>query len=112
MLTYDTIKKLCKMKGVTVTRLENDLGFSKGSLCKINTSKPSVEKVTKIANYFNVPINQLLDEKDVDSHITCDYLFGSKSEITFEMLNPQNKERLLEYAKKLYELQSIEDKTL
>ena len=30
MLTYETIKKLCKEKGVTVTKVEKDLGFAKG----------------------------------------------------------------------------------
>lgn len=59
MLTYDTIKKLCKENGVTVTGLEKELGFSRGSLCKINTNKPSVEKVQKLADYFNVSVGYL-----------------------------------------------------
>ena len=57
MLTYETIKKLCKEKGVTVTKVEKDLGFAKGSLCKLNTNKPSLEKVQKLAEYFGVSVN-------------------------------------------------------
>lgn len=57
MLTYETIKKLCKEKGVTVTKVEKDLGFAKGSLCKLNTNKPSLEKVQKLADYFGVSVN-------------------------------------------------------
>lgn len=62
MLTYDTIKQMCKDKGVTITGLEKELGFAKGSLCKINTNKPSMEKVRKLAEYFNVSTDYLTTE--------------------------------------------------
>ena len=64
MLTYETIKKLCKENGVTVTGVEKELGFSRGSLCKVNTNKPSMEKVQKLAAYFNVSVESLLGEDD------------------------------------------------
>ena len=65
MLTYETIKKLCKDHGVTVTGVEKELGFSRGSLCKVNTNKPSMEKVQKLASYFNISVESLLgDEED------------------------------------------------
>lgn len=60
MLTYETIKKLCKAKGVTVTGLEKELGFARGSLCKINTNKPSMEKVQKLSDYFSVSVEYLM----------------------------------------------------
>ena len=60
MLTYDTIKMLCKKKGVTITGTEKELGFSRGSLCKIDTSKPSMEKVQKLADYFGVSVAYLM----------------------------------------------------
>jgi len=60
MLTYETIKKLCKDKGVTVTGVEKELGFARGSLCKVNTNKPSMEKVQKLANYFGVSVEHLM----------------------------------------------------
>lgn len=66
MLTYETIKKLCKDNGVTVTGLEKELGFARGSLCKVNTSKPSMEKVQKIAEYFNVSIERLMGNEEKD----------------------------------------------
>lgn len=60
MLTYETIKILCKKKGVAVTAVERELGFARGSLCKVNTSKPSMEKVQKLAEYFQVSVDYLL----------------------------------------------------
>ena len=64
MLTYDTIKKLCKGHGITVTGLEKELGFARGSLCKVDTNKPSMEKVQKIADYFNMSVSRLVEDSD------------------------------------------------
>lgn len=64
MLTYETIKKLCKENRVTVTGVEKELGFSRGSLCKVNTNKPSMEKVQKLAAYFNVSVESLLGSEE------------------------------------------------
>lgn len=64
MLTYEKIKQLCKKKGVTVTGTEKELGFSRGSLCKVDKSKPSMEKVQKLAKYFEVPVSYLINEED------------------------------------------------
>lgn len=49
MTRYERIKKLCKENGYTITGLEKELGFARGSLCKINTSQPSAEKLLLIA---------------------------------------------------------------
>lgn len=66
MLTYETIKRLCKNKGVTVTGVEKELGFARGSLCKVNTNKPSMEKVQRLADYFGISVNYLMtgEEKE------------------------------------------------
>lgn len=63
MITYQDIKRLCKEKGVTITGAEKALGFAKGSLCKIETSKPSMERVKKISDYFNIPITDFYDKE-------------------------------------------------
>ncbi len=63
MLTYETIKMLCVDKGVTITGLEKQLGFARGSLCKVNTNKPSMEKVQKLADYFSISVEQLVNGK-------------------------------------------------
>lgn len=59
MLTYDRIKMLCKQKGVTVTGVEKELGFARGSLCKVETNKPSMEKVQKLAKFFDISVEYL-----------------------------------------------------
>lgn len=64
MLTYDRIKMLCKKKGVTITGTEKELGFARGSLCKVDTNKPSMEKVQKLATFFNVSVDYLMTGED------------------------------------------------
>lgn len=70
MLTYDKIKMLCKKKGVTITGTEKELGFARGSLCKVDTNKPSMEKVQKLANYFEVSVEYLMSEKEHSTELT------------------------------------------
>lgn len=74
MLTYDTIKKLCKKQGVTVTGAEKDLGFARGSLCKVNTNKPSIQKVQKLADYFGVSVDYLMNQNEIASETSVNEL--------------------------------------
>lgn len=60
-LIYDRIKELCTQRGISIYRLEKDLGFSSCSICKWKTSSPSVDKVQKVADYFGVTVNYLLE---------------------------------------------------
>lgn len=59
MLMYERIRMLCKEKGVTITGTEKELGFARGSLCKIDKNKPSVERLQKIAEFFGVQVDYL-----------------------------------------------------
>ena len=61
MSIYDKIIDLCKGNGVPVTVLEKELGFSRGSIGKMKTAKrsPSIDRLQKIADYFNIPVESL-----------------------------------------------------
>ncbi|WMI81896.1 helix-turn-helix domain-containing protein [Anaerotignum sp. MB30-C6] len=63
---YDRIKSLCKKHGISVNRLEQELDIAKGSLCKMNTSKPSVERAQKIADYFGVTVDYLMNGEEAN----------------------------------------------
>lgn len=118
MLTYETIKKLCKENGVTVTGLEKELGFSRGSLCKVNTNKPSMEKVQKISDYFNVSVEYLMgteEKEDSPVYYTNEETAKAAQEIfendkvLFDVYRSADKERLVEYAKRLKALRDMEE---
>lgn len=68
---YNRIKKLCYENGITISRLESDLGFSSSSIKKWERiSSPSINKITKVANYFNVSVDYLLGRTDIESPIS------------------------------------------
>ena len=69
MISYDEIKKLCEKKGVTVTQCERDCGFSKGSLCKIEKSKPNAKRLMALSEYFGISMDALVNGQDVDYYI-------------------------------------------
>ena len=67
MSTYETIKTLCKERGIAVTALEKELGFGRGSIGKLRNSQTSAERLQKIADYFNVTVDYLVNGPDVSS---------------------------------------------
>lgn len=62
----ERIKELCKMNGISMNKLENELHFGKGYISKLGESTPNVSKIKKIADYFNVSVDYLMTgiEKD------------------------------------------------
>lgn len=64
---YSKVKELCKKHNISVSELENKLGFSRGSICKWDVNIPSINKVKAVADYFGASIDELLN--------------GSKSEV-------------------------------
>lgn len=67
MNLLEKIKILCKEQHVSQRKLEIDLGFSNGSISKWDNNSPSIDKVSKVANYFGVSINYLLGREREDS---------------------------------------------
>lgn len=53
---YELVKKLCTENGITINALEKELGFSQGSISKMKTSMPRIDRVMEIAKFFNVPV--------------------------------------------------------
>lgn len=58
---YKNIRRLCDEAGISIYRLEKEIGFSTGSIDKWKTTIPSVDKVRRVANYFDISIEELLD---------------------------------------------------
>ena len=68
---YSRIKKLCAKHNITITKLESELGFGSSSIKKWEkTSSPSVDKIMKVANYFDVSIDYLLGRSDIEGSIS------------------------------------------
>lgn len=61
MAIYEKVKFACKEKGISVSELENDLGFSRSTVYKWDTNIPSVEKVKAVAEKLGKPIEYFLE---------------------------------------------------
>lgn len=66
MTFYQKLETLCKNRGITITTLANELGFSSsaGTTWKKLKSKPRNSTLKKIADYFGIVIDEL--EADID----------------------------------------------
>lgn len=72
MSLYETIMQLCNLHGITKTKLERDCGFSQNSINKWTTQSPSMDKILKVANYFNVSVDYLVGKTDTPTPLTSD----------------------------------------
>ncbi len=55
----ESIKAICKTRGITVTKLEETLGMSQGLISRWSKSDPSLSKIIDIANYFNLSLDEI-----------------------------------------------------
>ncbi len=97
-ILYTRIKELCLEAGTTFAKLEADLGFSRTTISKWKGAvTPSIDKVTKIANYFHVSIDYLAGASDIRS--TANDLAGDPDYISLqrarERMSEQDKERMM-----------------
>ena len=85
-MLYERIKELCKEKGVTVSQMERDLGFAKGSISKIDKHKPSIDKIVKIAEYFNLKYEQFFETTYYENEQVRDYTAFLKDNPEYRVL--------------------------
>lgn len=62
--TFERIKELTKKQGKSLGQVEEDLNYGRNTLYKIKTSTPNAERVSEIANYFQVSTDYLLCRTD------------------------------------------------
>lgn len=59
----DSINALCKNTGTSLSAIEKKLGFGKGTIYRWDANNPSVDRVAKVADYFNVSVDYLLSHE-------------------------------------------------
>lgn len=58
--TFEIVKELANKKGLSLNEVEERIGFTKNTLYGLKTSKPSSERLMKIADFFGVSTDYLL----------------------------------------------------
>ena len=56
------IALLCKRRGISISKLEKELGFGNSTVAKWAQCSPTVEKLSAVAEYFGVTVDELLKE--------------------------------------------------
>lgn len=65
---YDTLNALCEERGLKLTNVINELGFSSGNLSRWKSGiTPKGATIAKLANYFGVSTDYLLTGKEKTS---------------------------------------------
>lgn len=61
---YNRIKELANAQKISINRLEENLGFARGYLYSWKKKTPGVDKLRKVADYFQVSTDYLLGRAD------------------------------------------------
>ncbi|MCO6532399.1 MAG: helix-turn-helix transcriptional regulator [Lactobacillus sp.] len=61
---YSRIRDLAQQHKISLAELERSLQFSNGIISTWKFSNPSIDKIQKVANYFNVSTDYLLGNDD------------------------------------------------
>lgn len=65
MTLKERIKKLCKDKDISMNKLEEECGFAKGYISKLDKSVPNSNNLQIIADYFKVSLDFLMTGEEV-----------------------------------------------
>lgn len=78
--TFEKIKELADKQGISLNKLEEKLGFSRNTIYNMKKSTPNVERVSMIADYFNVSTDYLLGRTDNPNIANNDRIAGYTSD--------------------------------
>ncbi len=81
------IRKLCKSRGTSLTKLEEELNFANGTIGKWgkrNNRYPSYDKLQMIASALDVPVSALTGEEE---KIPATQMGSGEDEVTDQLLS-------------------------
>jgi len=67
MTVFDRIKYLADKRGVSVSKVATDLGFSDNLFYQWKTASPKSDRLEAVADYFNVSVDYLLGREEQTS---------------------------------------------
>lgn len=62
------IKELCRERGISVSKLERDCGFSNSYITNLRAGKMPADRLQKVADYFGVSTKFLLTGKEDEEY--------------------------------------------
>lgn len=120
---YDVFEQLIQKKGITPYKVSKETGVTQTALSnwKSGKSTPTTKTLQKIADYLGVTIDYLMtgeEKKEANAYYlneetaaTAQKIFED-DKVLFDVYRSTDKERLVEYAKKLKALRDMEEGSL
>ncbi len=98
MTLKERIRMLANSKGLSLPNLENKLGFGNGTIIKWDKSIPNADKLTKVADYFDVSIDYLIG-REGDEAVESDAIRKVKilTRKTEEHLTKEERDELIKH---------------
>lgn len=59
-MLFEKVNALCKNRKITIAKLERECDMGNGTVRGWKTSCPSAENLKKVADYFNVTVDELI----------------------------------------------------
>lgn len=59
-MLLENITQLCKKRGISIAKLEREVGIGNGTIGKWGKSSPTVDSLKKVADHFGVSVDALL----------------------------------------------------
>ena len=119
---YEKFEELLKKNNVTAYRVAKETGVTTATLTSWKQGKytPKREKLQKIADYFGVGVEYFTGGEPVEETPNQGYYIDEETartaqeiydhdKILFDVYNTVDKERLVDFAKKLAELRKFEE---
>ncbi len=63
----EVIRELCAQKGISIAKLEKDLGLGNGTIASSKSSYMRSDRLKAIADYFNVSMEYLMTGEEPES---------------------------------------------
>lgn len=99
---YERIRKLCEERGITISKLESECGFSNSTIKKWQSiSTPGVDKVIAVAKYFGVSTDYILGRTEIPTLV--EEVIGDNDIISVQRartkMSPTDRERMMQMLK-------------
>ena len=96
---------LANEKGLSLPTLESALGFGNGTIVKWDKASPNTDKLTKVADFFNVSVDYLLGREQMNENTGADDAPDEEFTIlsrNAKKLSPEDRKQLLEIARIMF----------
>ena len=99
MTLYERIEDLRNSRHISQGKLEKELGFSNGSISKWKTSTPTPDRLQKLADYFGVSVEYIMNGKEPNPETY--YLNDETREIAQEIFDNPDLKSLFDMSRKM-----------